>query len=137
MEDERSPERALLALTDWTVCVRLHHHSMDVATQLELYSVADRQPVQLLDYRLGVTRWIIDTYDETAATGSYPLPQNVLIGFVKISQVSLIPRCGQYLDCFISDRISGPSNAIVHYVSVRVCVSVTLERNDLDIQQSG
>jgi len=43
VEDERSPERDLLAPTDWTVPV----DGVDEAAQLELYSVADRQPRQL------------------------------------------------------------------------------------------
>ena len=52
MEDERSPERDLLAPTDWTVSVQIRRAATvvdgaDEAAQLELYSVADRQPMQL------------------------------------------------------------------------------------------
>ena len=49
MEDERSPERDLLLPTDWTVS-RLAAtvvDGVDEAAQLELYSVADLQPMQL------------------------------------------------------------------------------------------
>ena len=50
MEDERCPQRDLLAPTDWTVSARyagLRVDAVDEAAQLELYSVADRQPMQL------------------------------------------------------------------------------------------
>ena len=52
MEDERSPDRDLLAPTDWTVARQIRRAAtvvdgVDEAAQLELHSVADRQPMQL------------------------------------------------------------------------------------------
>jgi len=52
VEDERSPERDLLAPTDWTISVQIRRAATEVdgvdeAAQCELYSVADRQPMRL------------------------------------------------------------------------------------------
>jgi len=52
VEDERSPERDLLAPTDWTISVQIRRAATEVdgvdeAAQLEPYPVADRQPMQL------------------------------------------------------------------------------------------
>jgi len=52
VEDVRSPERDLLAPTDWTVARQIRRAAtvvdgVDEAAHLEPYSVADRQPMQM------------------------------------------------------------------------------------------